>query len=177
MWEGRSFQAWVFCVETCPLAASSILFHWMFAVTERTSLSDILDKQRSINKCLFLLLLFPKCISRCEISLDIPFLFFSIVFVPMVENSSWSLTFEEVSWFSLICVCLYSCLSLKKKMQYYPPNSNQTSPAMQVLCKKGGRGWGKLCAFVQMVSAVRDGVGFRSVMWGYVTCASRNPFW
>lgn len=115
MWEGRSFQAWVFCVETCPLAASSILFHWMFAVTERTSLSDILDKQRSINKCLFLLLLFPKCISRCEISLDIPFLFFSIVFVPMVENSSWSLTFEEVSWFSLICVCLYSCLSLKKK--------------------------------------------------------------
>lgn len=66
----------------------------MLAVAERTSLCDIPDKQRIINKCLFLLLLFPKCISRCEISLDIPF-FFSIVFVPMVENGSWSLTFEE----------------------------------------------------------------------------------
>lgn len=42
------------------------------------------------------------------------FFFFSIVFVPMIENSSWSLTFEEVSWSSSICVCLYSCLSLKK---------------------------------------------------------------
>lgn len=66
----------------------------MLAVAERTSLCDIPDKQRIINKCLFLLLLFPKCISRCAISLDIPF-FFSIVFVPMVENGSWSLTFEE----------------------------------------------------------------------------------
>lgn len=32
------------------------------------------------------------------------FFFFPIVFVPMIENGSWSVAFEEVSF--LICVCL-----------------------------------------------------------------------
>lgn len=55
------------------------------------------EKQKSIKKCLFLLLPFHKYFSRCSISLDI--LFFLIVFVPMIENGSWSMTFEEVSFF------------------------------------------------------------------------------
>lgn len=56
----------------------------------------------------------------------------------MVENGSWSLTFEEVSWFSSICVCLYLCLALKKYGIILLKVTNQTSPAMQVLCKKEG---------------------------------------
>lgn len=63
--------------------------------------------------------------------------FFSIVFVPMIENGSWSMTFEEVSFFYL-CVSVISvsvsekCSILLRKVTY------RTFPAVHLLCRRGG---------------------------------------
>lgn len=41
----------------------------------------------------------------------------------MVENGSWSVTFEEVSWFFFnLCMSVLVSVS-EKKMQYRPPKS------------------------------------------------------
>lgn len=63
--------------------------------------------------------------------------FFSIVFVPMIENGSWSMTFEEVSFFYL-CVSVISvsvsekCSIVLQKVTYC------TFPAVHFLSRRRG---------------------------------------
>lgn len=55
--------------------------------------------------------------------------------------------------------------------------TNQTPPAVEVLCE-GGRDWAKLYVSVQMVSTMLWMVQVSEVWSGsYITCASCNIFW
>jgi len=75
----------------------------------------------------------------------------------MIENGSWSMTFEEVSYLSVYVCDTGVCLSEKCSI-LLPKVTHQTLPAVQLLCPRGG-GEGtdeEHCCllFVGMVSAV-----------------------
>lgn len=73
--------------------------------------------------------------------------FFSIVFVPMVENGSWSMTFEEVSYLSVYVCDTGVCLSEKCSI-LLPKVTNQTRPAVRLLLG-GGELTTKVCFLLE----------------------------
>lgn len=110
-------------VEMGPLAASSILSSIECLHSDRElRVYDTLRKSKiastSACSCCYH---FLNVLVGVQFHWIFFFFFFLIVFVPMIENGSWSMTFEEVSFFLSMCVCNISvCLW---KMQYPPPKS------------------------------------------------------